>query len=86
MYFKDEMIVKRVPKAVRERTRENMDDFCMGLYDAFNEAVRECADGRSVELVKAWFHSDYRAFIPSAYNPKCLDFNAFPLRYETGVK
>lgn len=80
--FKDDMIVKRVPKAVRERTRENMDLFYMGLYDAFDNAVRECVDGRSVELVKAWYHSDYRAFIPSAYMPMYLDFKEFPLRYE----
>ena len=79
--YSDDLIVKRVPKAVRERTKENMDVYSLGLYDAFNEAVRECATSRSSELVKAWFYSDYRTFIPSAYDPKFLNFRLFPLRY-----
>lgn len=81
-YFNDDMIVRRVPKAVRERTRENMDVFNMGLYDAFDEAVRECATSRSVELVNAWYVSDYRRFIPSAYHPMYLNFELFPLKYK----
>ena len=81
-FFRDEMIVKRIPKAVRERTRENMNDYNMGLYDAFDDAVRECANKRSTELRNAWYHSDYRAFIPSANKPEFLDFKAYPLKYK----
>jgi len=84
--YNDDLIVRRVPKAVRERTRENMDIYCMDLYDAFNEAVKECAVLRSrkrnTELTEAWYFSDYRRFIPSAYNSGYLDFDQYPLRYK----
>ena len=87
MYYSDNLIVRKVPKAVRDRTRENMDVYNMDLYDAFNEAVRECtvsrksSRGRSTELTEAWYFNDYRRFIPSAYNPMYLDSDAFPLKY-----
>ena len=34
-------IVKRVPKWIAERTQDNMDNWGMSLYDAFEESVRE---------------------------------------------
>ena len=85
--FRNDMIVRRVPAAVRERTRENMDVYCMSLGDAFEEAVREyvstrkTTNWRNSELADAWFYSDFRKFIPSAYVPEALDFERFPLRY-----
>ena len=33
------------------------------------------------KLFAAWYCDDYREFIPSAYEEKYLDFEAFPLRY-----
>lgn len=78
--YEETMIVGRVPKAVRERTKENMDVHHMGLYDAFDEAVRYVSP-RNAELRNAWYFSDYRKFIPEAYLPKYLDFKLFPLRY-----
>ena len=79
-YYSDDLIVKRVSKAIRERTRENMDVHMMSLNDAFSEAVRECGT-KSKELLHAWYFSDYRKYIPSAYIPDYLDFNKYPLRY-----
>ena len=77
MKYSDELIVKKVSKAVRERTRENMERYCMSLGDAFNEAVR--AKGRSKSLQLAFHCNDYREYIPSAYIPKYLDFDKYPL-------
>lgn len=81
MLYKDSMIVRRVPKAVRERTKENMNEHNMGLYDAFDEAVRYVSP-KSAELRLAWYFSDYRKYIPEAYLPKYLNFKLFPLRYK----
>lgn len=80
MNYSDDLIVGEVPKVVRDRVRENMNCFCMGLYDAFDDAVRECIH-TPCELFFAWYVSDYRKFIPEAYLPKYLNFELFPLRY-----
>ena len=80
MYYDDDMIVGKVSKRVRERTRENMDTYCMGLADAFKEAAKEYARP-GTELYKAWYHNDFRKYIPSAYRPEYLDFEKYPLRY-----
>ena len=80
--YNDNLIVKRVPKAVRERTKENMDRYHMSLHDAFDEAVRFVSPTKSTELLNAWYFSDYRAFIPDAYDSKYLNFKLFPLRYK----
>lgn len=80
MYYSDDLIVGNVPDDVRERTKENMEVFSMGLYDAFDDAVRECVH-TTCELFVAWYVSDYRKFIPDAYLPKYLNFELFPLRY-----
>lgn len=79
--FRNEMIVRRVPKAVMESTREYMDSYNMSLADAFTEAVRENVH-KPTELFWAWYYSDFRKFIPSAYVEEYLDFKKFPLRYK----
>lgn len=81
--FNDEMITRKVPKFVKDRTRENMEVYNMDLYDAFKEAARAYGNksGKSKKLFAAWYYDDYREFIPSAYEEKYLDFEAFPLRY-----
>ena len=79
-YYNDDLIVKRVSKKVRERTRENMDSDCMGLYDAFREAAFTYSKN-GTKLYKAWYHDDFREFIPSAYDPKYLNFKQHPLNY-----
>ena len=79
--YEENMIVRRVPRAVRERTKENMDVHHMSLYDAFDEAVRYVSPN-GAEIRKAWYFSDYRRFIPEAYLPKYLNFKLFPLRYQ----
>ena len=80
MYYTDEFIVKKVPKKVRERTKENMEKYEMILSDAFEEAAKTYAKP-GTELWKAWYFSDYRKYIPSAYDPKYLDLEKYPLKY-----
>ena len=41
MFYDDDLIIGRVPKKVKERTKENMEVYNMTLYDAFQEATRE---------------------------------------------
>ncbi len=79
--YSDDLIVKRVPQTVRMATRRNMDVYCMSLYDAFNVAVREHYHNKNTRLWRAWYEDDYREYIPSAYYPKYLDFNKYPLPY-----
>lgn len=79
-YYSDDLIVKRVNKKVRERTRENMDVYYMGLYDAFKEAAFIYAKA-GTELYKAWYYDDFRKFIPSAYVPESLNLGKCPLKY-----
>lgn len=80
MIYFDDYIVKRVPKEVRKRTKENMEVYFMDLYDAFDEAARKFAK-KGTELWKAWYYCDLRKYIPSAYNEEYLDFNAYPMKY-----
>ena len=80
MIYFDDYIVKRVPKKVRKRTKENMEIYFMNLYDAFDEAARTFAK-KGTELWKAWYYCDLRKYIPSAYNEEYLDFKAYPLKY-----
>ena len=79
MYF-EALIVRRVPKWIRERTRENMNVYCMSLSDSFSEAVRNYPKlKKGSELWKAWYYDDFRLYIPSAYLPGAFDFEARPL-------
>lgn len=80
MLYTDDFIVKKVPKKVRERTKENMEKYEMILSDAFEEAAKTYAKP-GTELWKAWYFSDYRKYIPSAYDPKYLDLEKYPLKY-----
>lgn len=81
MYFDREDIVRKVPKKIINRTKENMEEYGMDLGDAFEEAVKTYAKEGS-ELWKAWYYSDFRKYIPSVYDPKFLDFEKYPLRYQ----
>jgi len=81
MHYDDDLITGRVPKQIKERTRENMEQYHMCLADSFEEAVRELAEKGS-ELWKAWYYSDFRKFIPSAYETKYLDLKKYPLKYK----
>ena len=80
MRYNDDMIQGNVPKKIRERVKVNMEIYLLDLADAFEEAVRALAKPNT-ELWKAWYHSDYRAFIPSAYLDEYLDFAKHPLKY-----
>lgn len=80
MFYEESLIIGRVPKKIKERTKENMEVYHMVLFDSFEEAVRELAK-EGTELWKAWYYSDFRKFIPSVYNPKYLDLKKYPLKY-----
>ena len=80
MFYFDDLIVGEVSKRIRKRTQENMEKYNMDLADSFEEAVKTYVKEGS-ELYKAWYYSDFRKFIPSAYEPKYLDFEKYPLRY-----
>lgn len=71
---------KRVSKKIKERTEENYYTYNMSLLDAFEEAVRTYAK-KGTELWKAWYYSDFRAYIPSEYREEYLDFEKYPLKY-----
>lgn len=81
MIFYEETIIKRVPKAVKIRTQENMEVYHMCLSDAFEEAARTYAKN-GTELWKAWYYDDFRKYIPSAYREEYLDFVKYPIKYE----
>lgn len=79
MYI-DSLIVRRVPKWIRERTCENMEVYNMCLSDSFEEAVKSYPSlKKGSELWKAWYYNDFRLYIPSAYLPTAFDFSARPL-------
>ena len=85
MWYSDDLIVKRVSRQVRERTRENMEIYNMSLSDAFEEAARNYAK-RGSDLYLAFYTSDFREYNPSAYQEKYLDFEKYPLAYNPSVK
>lgn len=82
MSFTETAIVRRVPKWIKDRTRENMEDYNMCLSDSFQEAVRNYPKlKKGSELWKAWYYDDFRLYIPSAYRPEAFDFAKYPLKY-----
>lgn len=78
--FEKEDFAKHVPGAVLARTKENMEVYHMDLYDSFKEAVKELAK-KGTELWKAWYHDDFRKYIPCVYEEKYLDLKKYPLKY-----
>lgn len=80
LYYDDDLIVGRVSKKIRERTKENIEVYNMLFSDAFEEAVRTFAK-KGTELWKAWYYSDFRKYIPFMYEEKYLDFKKYPLKY-----
>ncbi len=80
-YYREDMIVGKVPKKIRERTKYYMDEVLLSLYDAFTEAVRDYGKKCSKKLSNAWNTDDFREYIPSAYYEEYLDFEKYPLRY-----
>lgn len=79
-----ELFAKRPPKKIMNRTIKYMEEYNMGLADAFEEAVRELAKKGTI-LYEAWYHNDFREYIPSAYDPKYLDFKKYPLAYNSQI-
>lgn len=62
-----------VPESIKRKTYYFQKHYCMGLYDAFNEAVRE--ERRNVDdknLCSAFMSGDYRDYIPQCYCPEFL--------------
>lgn len=79
--YDEKCFSKRVPKAIRERTKENMEVYFLSLADAFEEAVRTLSPKGS-RLWRAWYHNDFREYIPCAYESQYLNFKAYPLKYK----
>ena len=65
-------IKKAVPAWIIDRTQENLDKYGMGLYDAFEEAVRNYPRlKQGSKLWESWYYSEFAAYIPGAYiNPE----------------
>lgn len=65
-------IKKSVPKWIIDRTQKNMDKYNLGLYDAFEEAVKNYPGlKKGSKLWEAWYYSEFAAYIPGAYiDPK----------------
>lgn len=80
MFYDDSLIVGDISAEIRERTKENMEKYHLSLSDSFEEAVKEYAK-EGTELWNAWYYSDFRKFIPSAYEEKYLNFEEYPLKY-----
>lgn len=77
------LIMRKVPEQIKARTEENMSKYNLGLYDAFNEAVRNYPKlKKGSELWKAFYYDDFRLWIPSAYSLEYFDFEKYPLKYE----
>lgn len=80
LVFDENDFVKRVPKKILQRTKENMEVYNLTLTDAFPEAVRELAK-KGTTLWKAWYYDDFREYVPCIYAQKYLDLNKYPLKY-----
>ena len=80
MKFSKKLIVGNVPEIVKNSTRYYMTRYHMNLYDSFNEACRKYAE-KGTKLFDAWYSSDLREYIPSAYIAEYLDFAKYPLNY-----
>lgn len=77
-------IYGNVPGRIRRRTYYYMKKYYMSLADAFKAAVRGDTELRdNADLRNAFFFDDYRAFIPGEYLSKYLDFEKYPLAYES---
>ena len=79
-------IYGNVPSRIRRRTYYYMKKYYLNLADAFKEAVRvdyELDPSTYSDLINAFFFDDYRAFIPGEYLSKYLDFEKYPLAYES---
>jgi len=62
----------QVPETIKRRTYYNQYHYCMGLYDAFDEAVRNELHNVDNSLYDAWMNGDYRNYIPQCYYPEYL--------------
>lgn len=76
-----------VPERIKRKTAYLQKHYCMGLYDAFRESVRDMTFYERQlfpELQKAWTDSDYRNYIPQEYIDIALneDQLAFKNRYD----
>lgn len=82
--FDENDFIKRVPKKILERTRENMEVYHMDLADSFQEATRELAK-KGTTLWKAWYYDDFREYVPCIYRPEYLDLSKYPLNWNTVI-
>ena len=81
LMFDENLFYNNVPKTIIKRTKKYMDEYCLCLSDAFEDAVKELAKP-GTELYNAWYYSDFRRFVPAMYDNKYLDFSNYPLKYQ----
>lgn len=68
------------PYGLKKKTLNLIDRQYLSLNDAFAIVCCDYAVKGS-RLWWAWYLSDFREFIPSAYIPEYLNFDKYPLRY-----
>ncbi len=75
----DGKLVQNCPRYIVNRVVRNIAHYRLGLYDAFNEAIRAFCNKVNQKMRIAFLSGDYREYIPSAYLPEYLDFEKYPL-------
>ena len=84
-----QLIFGNVPPYIRRKTFYNMKKYHLIINDAFNYAILDGMERNKMDsmpdinLYNAWYTQDFRLYIPSAYIPKYLDLEMYPLAYET---
>jgi len=59
----------QVPEVVKRKTRYYQKNYCLGLADAFKEAVRDSLyhEDMTTDLYHAFMENDFRNYIPQCY-------------------
>lgn len=81
MYNEKDFAIK-LPKYLTDEIKKLMEKYSLSLSDAVKEAFRNKVKSKNTLWYKAWYFDDYREIIPSAYLPKYLDFEKYPLKYK----
>lgn len=74
--------IRKVPYAIINRIYVSINTYNLCFSDAVREAFRNYHKaGPYTEIYNAWYYDDFRAFCPSMYDLKYLDFEKYPLKY-----
>ena len=61
-----------IPTTIKRNTTYYMNKYHIDLHDAFKVACTYYHGTLPEELFNAWYHDDFREYIPSAYLPEYL--------------